>query len=144
MQIIGSIDIVAPRVPLIQVDAPEVDHPHHRRPILDHRKVDDAARAVFDRAGLDPGRAWHGRALHEEERPRCAIRVPLHHHRAATDVRQQNVCHRGVVLQQIAFREAQLWPEDLAQIGEADFFAVDLQDDRVLIARDRERACRHA
>ena len=38
VEVVGPIDVVAGRVPLIEVDAAEIDHPHQRRTILDHRE----------------------------------------------------------------------------------------------------------
>ena len=43
----------------------------------------------------------------------------------------------GVVLEQIALGEPELRPEDLAEVGEPDFLAVDGEDDVVLIAGNR-------
>src|SRR5439155_7006720 len=63
-----------------------------------------------------------------------AVRIPLHHHGAIANVRQQRIGHVGVILQQIAFGEAELWPEDLPEIREADLPALDGQDHIVLIA----------
>ena len=88
-----------------------------------------------DGAELNPVRPRNRRALHEEELARRAVRVALHDHRAIAEVRQQHVRHVGVVLQQVALREPELRPEDLAKVGEPDFLAVDGQDDVVLIAR---------
>ena len=51
VQVVGTVDIVGRRVPLVQVDAAEVDDPQQRRQILDHREVDDVPGAVIDRAG---------------------------------------------------------------------------------------------
>ena len=41
VDVIGAIDVVAARVPLVKIDAAEIDDPHQRRDILNHRKVDD-------------------------------------------------------------------------------------------------------
>src|SRR5262245_45741352 len=136
MEIVGPIDLVARRIPLIEVDATEVDNPHQRRAILNHRKRNDAFRSVIDPADLDPRRPWLRRALHEEEVARGPMRVPLHHHRAVADVRQQHGGDIGVVLEEIAFRQTELGPEDLAEIREPDLLALDGCDDVVLIAGD--------
>ena len=56
VQVVRTIHVVAARIPLIEIDAAEVDHPEQRREILHHRKVDDASRSVLDRARLDPVR----------------------------------------------------------------------------------------
>ena len=90
-------------------------------------KVDDALRAVIDRAGADPRRPRRRRALHEEERPGGAVRIPLHHHRAVADVRQQHRRDVGVVLNQVAFGDPELRPERLAQIREPDLASRDGQ-----------------
>ena len=68
----------------------------------------------------NPGRPRRRRALHEEELAGGAVRIALHHHRAVAEVRQQHVGHVGVVLEQIALGEAELRPEDLAEVGEPD------------------------
>ena len=141
MQVVGPIDVVAARVPLVQVDAPEVDDPQQRRHVLDHREVDDVARAVIDRADLDPVGPRRRRALHEEELAGGAVRVALHDHRAIADVRQQHVGDVGVVLEQIALGEPELRPEQLAQVREADLLAVDGQRRRCPDRGDQRRGC---
>ena len=125
MQVVRPIDVVAARVPLVEIDAAEIDHPQQRRAILNHRKVDDVPRAVLDRADLNPVGPRRRRALHEEELAGRAVRVALHHHRAIAQVRQQHVGDVGVVLQQVALGEAELRPEELAEVGEPDLLPVD-------------------
>jgi hypothetical protein len=56
MHIVRPVVVVASRVPLIEIDASEVDDPQQRREIIDHRKVDDLLVAVRDRAGANPRR----------------------------------------------------------------------------------------
>ena len=46
------------------------------------------------------------RAFHEEELAGGAVRIPLHHHRAVADVRQQHGRDVGVVLNQVALGDA--------------------------------------
>ena len=105
MQVVGAIDVVAARVPLIEIDAAEVDDPEQRREVLHHREVDHVPRLVLDRAGLDPLGMRLGDALHEEAFPLRAVRVALHHHRPIAQVRQQRGGDVGVVLEQIALRD---------------------------------------
>ena len=62
------------------------------------------------------------------------MRVAFHDHRAVTQVRQEYRRDVGVILEQIAFGEAQLGPENLPEVGESDLLAIDAQDDVVLIA----------
>ena len=90
VHVVRPVDVVAGGVPLIQIDAAEIDHPHQRGEILDHREQDDALRSVIDLADLDPRGARLRRALHEEEFARGAVRIALHHHRTVADVRQQH------------------------------------------------------
>jgi hypothetical protein len=123
VHVVRTIDVVALRVPLVQVDAPQVHHPQERGQIVNHREVDDVAVAVIDRAGADPGRPRRGRALHEEEGASGAVWIPLHHHGAVGDVREENACDVRVVLNQAALRDAALRPERLAQVRQADIVA---------------------
>ena len=58
VHVVRSIHVVAPRVPLVEIDAAEIDDPHQRRHVVDDRKVDDVARVVVDPAGTDPRRPW--------------------------------------------------------------------------------------
>ena len=54
VQVVGAIDVVAVGVPLIQVDAPEIDDPEQRRQVVDDREVDDALGTVVDLTGANP------------------------------------------------------------------------------------------
>ena len=144
VHVIGPIDVVASRVPLVEIDTPQIDDPHQRGPILNHRKIDDSARAVLDVADLDPVRPRAGRPLHEEELPRRPVRIAFHDHGAVTKMRQQHCRDVRVVLQQIALRQAELLPEDLAQVRQPDLTLVDNQRDVILVARDSNGRGGHA
>src|SRR5581483_6809302 len=100
-------------------------------------KVDDVLLAVIDAADLNPVGTRRRCPFHEEEVAAGAVRVPLHHHRAIADVRQQHRRDVGVVLQQVAFRQLQLGPEDLAKVAETDLLAGDEKCRVVLAARNR-------
>jgi hypothetical protein len=54
VDVVGPIHVIAAGVPLIQIDAAQVDDPEERRQIVDDREVDDVARVVADGAGPDP------------------------------------------------------------------------------------------
>src|SRR6266446_7383088 len=54
VEIVGPIDVVAARVPLVEIDAAQVDEPQQRRHVLDDREPDDVAGVVLDLADLDP------------------------------------------------------------------------------------------
>ena len=41
VHVVGPVHVVTARVPLIQVDATQVDDPQQRRQVVDDRKVDD-------------------------------------------------------------------------------------------------------
>ena len=113
MKIIRPIDIVTARVPLIQIDATEIDDPQERRQILNDRKIDDVARPMFNRTNLDPCRARRRRALHKKEFTRGAVRVTLHDHCPVLQMREQHRCDIGIVLKQISFGDFELRPEKL-------------------------------
>jgi hypothetical protein len=89
MKKIGTVDIVAARVPGVEIDASEVDDPEKSREILDHRKVDDVAGVVLDRAGLDPLRMRLGNPLHVEKVPVGSVGVAFHHHRPVDEMRNE-------------------------------------------------------
>lgn len=127
MQVVGPIHVVAGRIPLIEIDAAEIDDPEQRRQVVDHREVDDVAGVVRDPAGADPVRPRRGGALHEEELAGGAVGIPLHHHRAIGDVREQQRGHVGVVLDQVAFGDAALGPEQFVEVGEPDIAAIDAE-----------------
>ena len=63
VQVVRPVDIVAAGVPLIEIDAAEIDHPQQRRQVVDHREVHDFAVAVIDRADADPRRTWRAAPL---------------------------------------------------------------------------------
>src|SRR5678810_357913 len=54
MNVVGTVDVIATRIPLVQVDAPEIDHPEQRWQIVDDREVDDVPGAVRARARAGP------------------------------------------------------------------------------------------
>ena len=70
-----------------------------------------------------------GRPLHEEELAGGAVRVALHDHRAVADVRQQQRRDVGVVLDQVALRDAELRPEQLVEVREMHLSGVHRQRD---------------
>ena len=122
---VRAVRVVAARVPGIEVDAAEIDHPEQGREIVDHREVDDASRAVLDRARPEPVRTGRRRALHEEELALRAVRIALHDHRPVPDVRQEHGRDVRVVGEQVAFRQAELRPERLREIRERQRLATD-------------------
>src|ERR1044071_8575451 len=98
VKVIGPIDIVAARVPLVQIDAAEVDYPQERAEIADNGKIDDVSGRMLDGAGLDPFRSGLRSALHEEKLTGRAVRIALHHHCAMRQMREQDVSDINVVL----------------------------------------------
>src|SRR5207244_6382808 len=102
-KVIGPIDVVTARVPLVQVYATEINHPEQSRQILNDWKIDYVSRAMLNRTQFDPGRPRSRRALHEEELASSAIRITFHDHRPVNKVRQQNSNYIRVVLKMIVF-----------------------------------------
>ena len=136
MDVVGPVDVVAPRVPLVQVDAAEIHHPEQRGEILDHGEVDDVGRLVLDRAQLDPVRTRRGRALHEEELAPGPVGVALHDHGPVAEMGQQRARDVRVVLEQVALGEAEGRPERLAEVGEVHGARPQLEIDRLRVARE--------
>ncbi len=136
VDIVGTIDIVTPCVPLIEVDAPQVDQPEQRGHVVDDREIDDVAGLVLDGARANPGGTRHRRPLHEEEFARGTVRITLHHHRAVPDVRKQDSRNVRVILDQRAFRNAPLRPEGLLQVREAHLAPRDHQLRVVYVGRN--------
>jgi hypothetical protein len=139
VKVIRPIDVVATRVPLVQIDAAQVDDPEQGGEVVHDGEVDDVAGGVLDRAGLDPLRPGSRRPLHEEEVAGGALRVALHHHRAAGEVGKQHGRNLEVVAEEIALGKPKLWPEGLLQIGQPHHAAADLDDGQLLTARDVRR-----
>ena len=137
MQIIGPIDIIAAGIPRVEIDAAEVHNPQQRRQVLDDGKADHVARAVLDRADLDPVGPRRRRPLHEEELAIDAAGIALHHHRAILQMRQQHRRDCGIVPQQITLGNLLAGPEDFLKIGQSDGAAADFQLDVVGVFRNR-------
>ena len=120
MQIVGPVNIVAAGVPLIKINAPEIDYPQQGRQVLDHGKVNDVSRRMIDGADLHPRGSRRRRMLHEKEVARRPVGVSLHDHGPIPEVRKKHRRHISVVLKQMALRYSQRGPERFFQIGELD------------------------
>ena len=125
VQVIGAVDVVAARVPRIEIDAAEVDEPKERREILHDRKGNDIARSMRDRARFDPRGTRFRRALHEEPLAGGAVRIALHDHRAVREMRQQRVGDRRVIAKQVGLHEPERRPERLPQVRQVHVATVD-------------------
>ena len=136
VQVIGPIDVVAARIPFVQVDAAQIHDPEQRGQVVDHRKVDHVPGRVLDRARLDPGRPRTGCALHEEEVTGGAVGIALHHHRAVADVGQQHGRDASVVADEVALGDALLWPKHLREVRQLHHATADLDLGVGDVARD--------
>jgi hypothetical protein len=127
MEKVGPPHVVASRIPWIQIDATKVDEPQERGQMLDDWKIDYVSRAVFDGTNGKPvgSRSW--RALHEEKVGSDPVWVSLHDHGAVTQMRQHPSRDVGVVLEQIALDQLELWKENFAEVREVYFAAVNFQ-----------------
>ena len=83
-----------------------------------------------------------GGALHEKELTRNSVRIALHHHCTLAKVRDKNVGHVRVILQEISFGEFLFRPEDLVQVREPYFTAA--HRDVALLARPGDLDGHHA
>ena len=81
---------------------------------------------MLDRTGDDPLGPRVRCALHVEEVAGHAVRVALHHHRPAGDVRDQRLGDAQVVAEQVALRQPQPREVDFAQVGQRHPAPVDL------------------
>src|SRR6185312_15055699 len=73
MQIVRPIHIITARVPLVKIDATEIDYPKQRSQILNHREVDHVPRRMLNMTEFDPIRTRRGRPLHKEKITRRAV-----------------------------------------------------------------------
>src|SRR5581483_9620007 len=117
MQVIGAVYVIAARIPRIEIDAAEIDDPEQGTEILDDGEIDDAFRGMLNGAYSNPSRTWRRRAFHEEKFTGSPVRVTLHDHGAVLQVRQQVRRNIRVILQKVAFRNPQLRPKRLLQVG---------------------------
>src|SRR6185437_10460975 len=75
---------------------------------------------MFDRTQLDPRRPRRGRAFHKKEIAGGAVGIALHDHGSIFQMGQKDVRYVSVVLDQVAFGNFQLRPEELFKITEFD------------------------
>src|SRR5947209_13849195 len=86
-----------------------------------------------DGADLNPFRPWLGRVLHEEERSLGAVGIAFHHHGGIAQMWQKHGRHVSVVLQEVAFPDAKIGPERLAQVSQMNGPAIKVHIDLVAI-----------
>ena len=138
---VRPIDVVAFRVPLVQIDAPEIDDPKQRRQVVNNRKVERVARPVLDNARADPVRPRRRRPLHEEEWTCHTVGIALHHHCAVADVWKQHGRYIRVVLEQRAFCDSTFRPERLPQARQAHLTARNHQRRAIDAGRNQNPGC---
>src|SRR5881394_2095163 len=127
MEIIGSVNVVAPGIPWVKINATEVDNPKQGCQVTHDGEIDYAGVSMFNGAGVDPVGPGHRRALLEKERATSTGGVPLHDHGAINQVRQQCRADLGVVPKQIPFTNAFLAPENLLQIGQFNRMTIEIE-----------------
>src|SRR6185369_16468243 len=81
VKIIRSVDVIATRVPGVEIDAAEIDGPKQGSQVADDREVDHASFRVLNRTGINPLRPRHRGSFLEKKRAARAIWVTLHDHR---------------------------------------------------------------
>ena len=114
-QVVGPLDVVHARVPRVQLDAAEVDHPGERGRVVDDREHGRVAARELHELLADEVRVRR-HALLVEELPLDAVRVALHVEWPAADVVQRARRDVEVVGDQIALRQARLGEEDLVRV----------------------------
>ena len=64
MQVVGPIDVVAARIPRVQIDAAEVDDPQQRGEAVNDGEVDDVARSCsIEQVRIQSGRGLGARFM---------------------------------------------------------------------------------
>ena len=120
VEVIRPVDVVAARVPGIQIDTAEVDDPKEAGKIVNHGKVDHIRGGMGDGTDRKSLGALFGSVFLEEKLTVRPVGIALHHHRAVDQVRQENGRYVGIVLQQVPLGDAFIGPEELLQMGELD------------------------
>jgi hypothetical protein len=131
-QLVGMVEVGAPRRPRVEVDHPEVDRPEEVRRVVRAELGGAAAAREADGRRLEPVRGVPGHALLEEELPRGALDEPLHRRRALAQVKARRVGDREVVLGEVELRVPGLGEEDLPRAREAHRAPGGLDVDRFL------------
>ncbi len=118
-EVIGLLDLRDARVPRVQLDATEIDHPGERGRVVDHREDRRVAAGELDVLLAHVVR-MRRHALLVEEVALHAIRVAHHMKRPGPQVRENSVGEVYVVMDEIALREAGLGEEDLVRVTDRD------------------------
>ena len=137
VHVVRAVDVVAARVPGVQIDAAEVHDPEERGEVLDHREVDDLARrsARPSRSRSSPG-AGDGACFMKKNFPAAPFGIALHDHRPVLQVRKQVRRDVRVVAEQVALGDRRLLPEDFAEIRQPDRPAAGLDVDVFGLRKD--------
>src|SRR2546429_111031 len=122
--VVRALDVVHPRVPGVQLDAAEVDHPGKRRRVVDHRE--DGGVPAGEADELLPDIVGVGRhAFLVEEVALDPVGVALHVKRAPADMVERARRNVDVVLDEVALRQAAPREEELVRVGDLDVVAAE-------------------
>ena len=124
-QVVRLLDLRDARVPRVQLDAPQVDHPGQCRPVVDDGEDRRMAAREPDELRADEVRMG-GHPLLVEEIALDAVRIPHHVEGPASQMRQGTVRDVEVVLDEVALREPRPRKEELVRVREGDLVPVDL------------------
>ena len=69
MQVVGPVNVVATRVPRIQIDASQVHQPQQGSQMLNHREADHVAGPMLDRADRDRSGRGDGARFMKKKSP---------------------------------------------------------------------------
>ena len=126
---------IGTRRPHVEAEAAEVHRPHDVREILDHERVRRRAVGRADDRRREPLGRVVGDALLEERLSFGAVRVALHEHRASAHRAHHRLGDGEVVVDEVELGLVALGEQDLARAGDADGVPVDVELDRVAVAR---------
>ena len=123
-QVVRPLDVLDARVPGVQLDAAEVDHPGERSGVVDDREDRRVpGRKLHELLADEVGVRRH--ALLVEEVAVDPVRVALHVERPAADVVQRARRDLEVVRDEVALRQPGLREEDLVRVRDRDLVAPD-------------------
>src|ERR1019366_429589 len=113
----------------MQFNRRQVRDPHQRGQIVGENEIDGAVVALApDGRGLHPVRAMHGSVLFEEIFLVYSFRIALHGERPSGEMRHQHGRNADVEIHHLPLGETGGRIEDLVQIRELEFAALDFDD----------------
>jgi hypothetical protein len=140
-EVVGMLDVLAPRMQRVHLDAAEVGDVQHRGRVVHDEVVDHPGLGILreDLAAMDPVRRVGRRGLLVEERALGAVRHPLHREGTPAEMGTDQVGHVRVVRDQVSLRVPLGRPEDLREVRQPQVPAIHLHEPGVALLPGVER-----